>query len=251
MKIAAMSDLHIEFEPYRPDLPSDIDVVILAGDIALGTDGMAWAKENLTNHQVIYVAGNHEFYRNDLHPTLEALKAASNDHVHFLENAQIEIDGVRFLGCTYWTDCASNGTPEISARNVAGALNDFHGAIMNGERKFTIDDAIELHQQSRAWLEAELAIDHPGKTVVVTHHAPVIHAGAPMFHGGPISPGFENAHEDLVAKSGARLWCFGHTHYDYDRIVGNDCRVVSSQRCYPKERTRMGLPAFEPKIVEV
>ena len=42
MKIRIHSDLHLEFAGWRPP-PCDEDVVVLAGDIAEGCSGIAWA----------------------------------------------------------------------------------------------------------------------------------------------------------------------------------------------------------------
>ena len=62
MKLHILSDLHIEFGPFT--LPNtDADVVILAGDIHVGTRGIEWATRAIEGKEVIYVIGNHEYYR--------------------------------------------------------------------------------------------------------------------------------------------------------------------------------------------
>lgn len=62
MKIQLFSDLHIEFEELDVDC-SQADVVIFAGDIDVGTKGVAWIKRQNITCPAIYVPGNHEFYR--------------------------------------------------------------------------------------------------------------------------------------------------------------------------------------------
>ena len=39
------------------------DLVILAGDVNLGTKGIEWIKSTIKNIPVIYVLGNHEYYK--------------------------------------------------------------------------------------------------------------------------------------------------------------------------------------------
>lgn len=59
MRIHPLSDLHNEFAPFTPEV-RDADVVILAGDIDLGTQGIEWARQAF-DCPVLYVPGNHEF----------------------------------------------------------------------------------------------------------------------------------------------------------------------------------------------
>ena len=53
MRIHPLSDLHNEFALFTPKV-SDADVVILAGDIDLGTKGIEWARQEF-DCQVLYV----------------------------------------------------------------------------------------------------------------------------------------------------------------------------------------------------
>ena len=46
MKIRILSDLHLEFQDWTPP-ESDADVVVLAGDIHVGTRGIDWALDIL------------------------------------------------------------------------------------------------------------------------------------------------------------------------------------------------------------
>jgi len=62
MKLHILSDLHIEFAPFKM-LATNADVVILAGDIHLGEKGFKWAYDNIKDKDVIYVLGKHELYR--------------------------------------------------------------------------------------------------------------------------------------------------------------------------------------------
>lgn len=65
MRIRILSDIHIEFEPYRPS-EVEADLVILAGDIGVGLDGIRWAQRHFPDLPVVYIAGNHEYYGHSL-----------------------------------------------------------------------------------------------------------------------------------------------------------------------------------------
>ena len=104
MKLQILSDLHLEFAPCQI-VNTDADVVILAGDIHLGDRGYKWAEQNIKNKEVIYVLGNHEFYKEATPRLFEKLKKETKGtNIHVLENESISIGGVKFLGCTLWTD---------------------------------------------------------------------------------------------------------------------------------------------------
>jgi predicted phosphodiesterase len=104
MKIHVLSDLHLEFAPFAP-AETDADVVVLAGDIWNGGKGIVWARDTFRNQEIVYVAGNHEFYGTHWERLPEnCQRMARACGVHFLENAQVEIGGVRCLGASLWVD---------------------------------------------------------------------------------------------------------------------------------------------------
>jgi hypothetical protein len=75
-RLHIVNELPIEFEDFDP-LASDADVVILAGDIGVGLEGLRWAEEPFPDRSVIYEPGNHEFYRHDLSLTDELTSAGA------------------------------------------------------------------------------------------------------------------------------------------------------------------------------
>ena len=101
MKLLVLSDLHVEYASFEPDTNATkaADVVVLAGDIHKGADGIEWARETFPDKAIIYVAGNHEFYGQHWDAHLEHLRRKATIHdIHFLENDAVTIEGVRFLG---------------------------------------------------------------------------------------------------------------------------------------------------------
>ena len=282
MKLYILSDLHLEFAPFVPDYDAAdaADVIVLAGDIHLGTHGIALAQWTFRGKPVIYVAGNHEFYGSHwdaLLPELEEQAARSN--VHFLENAAVTIDGIRFLGTTLWTDFEFFGS-DTKAKNMAlseARLNDFR-LIKAGlapesqsrcyesdsglavrispgqayEGQLTAAHTLERHENSRAWLRDEVPKGDPAKTVVITHHFPHQNSCAPQWQNDPLTSIFGSTLPEDVLLS-AKLWIHGHTHESCDyRLAdaGRTVRIVCNPRGYPLERWAKSVEnaRFDPAL---
>jgi Icc-related predicted phosphoesterase len=248
MKIQILSDLHIEFQPF--ELPATgADVVVLAGDIHVGAAGVKWALENVKDTPVIYVLGNHEYYRHTFPDLCDSLKEKTQGtHVHVLENDSISIDGVRFLGCTLWTDFILNGNPVIAEFDAERMLADYHVIrVKPGYHKLKAANTVVLHRRSKAWLTKELPhSDLP--TVVVTHHAPSTGSIAEQYRtDNSLNPAFISNMDNIVAGSGARYWIHGHTHSRFDYIMGNT-RVLCNPSGYPQEPGLQFDPAFTVEL---
>ena len=248
MKIRYYSDIHLEFGMEYSELAENIgeDVVVLAGDIHLGIKGIEWAQKALADRQVIYVIGNHEFYGGHWSRTLtDCRKAAAGSNVTFLENDQVTLSGVTFLGCALWTDFDGwkSGTADKSKLQAGLRMNDFRRIwTLGGEepmRTLTPDDTIERHAASSAWLEASIAASS-GPTVVVTHHGPSMLGCQPQYQDDVLTPAFLNDRHDLI-RPPVRAWIFGHTHHSC-RLDINGVPVLSNQRGYPLEPH----PGFDP-----
>ncbi|NOU41429.1 MAG: hypothetical protein HOO85_09200 [Methylotenera sp.] len=247
MKILVLSDLHLEFANL-PTPASDVDLVILAGDIWKKDNGIHWARATWPNTEIIYVAGNHEFYRSERNAVLQSLRAAANEtDVHFMDNDEIMIGDVRFLGATLWTDFKLFGPDKMDAAMNAGmnGLNDFR-VIENGPFKFTPNDAANLCNQSIEWLKTKLLHEtHEEKTVVVTHHLPSMQSVADRYKNDMLSACFASNLDELFGHS--KLWIHGHTHDSFDYIV-NGTRVVCNPRGYVFNGTHENL-RFNPEFV--
>lgn len=241
MRIRVLSDLHLEVAPFDPPAAA-ADVVVLAGDIGNGAAGVEWAKRHFAG-PVVFVAGNHEPFDAEFHATAAALRAAAaGSNVRVLDCEETVLGGVRFLGCTLWSDFELYGPPGRtvaieSLRRVAPDLR----VIAFGDRRFTTEDWLALHRVHRAWLEERLAPAHAGPTVVVTHFLPHPGGIAPRFATHPLNPAFASDLGPLVAR--AALWIHGHTHAASEYVVGGT-RVVCNPRGYPGEPT-----GFRPDLV--
>jgi Icc-related predicted phosphoesterase len=233
IKLLVLSDLHLEcaaFEP-DPDAVAAADVVVLAGDIHPGVDGIIWARKTFGGKPVVYVAGNHELFGEDFDLGIDALrKTAKENGVHFLENDAVTIAGVRFLGCTLWTDFEFFGK-EQAPKMMEHAQNnnlDYKAiyGIRNGlGRKLSVEMTLERHAASRTWLESELAKGDPAKTVVVTHHLPHRNSVPTKYAADWMTGAYgSQMPEDLMLRTG--LWIHGHTHSSANYRISDDMRYV-------------------------
>ena len=250
MKLNVLSDLHLSLEGMdRPR--NDADVVILAGDIARPRESAAWALG--FDKPVLYVLGNHEFYGGSIVGTADELKRlCAGSHVHVLDDDEIVIDGVRFLGSTLWTDfmLAGDGAARNAAMTAARSFMRDFSRIRSGEvssELFTPEHSTALFARHADWLDRRLAIAHAGPTVVITHHAPSRQSIHPRYADSIINACFVSDAEHLVGTARAQLWIHGHTHDSFDYAV-NDTRVVCNPRGYAKAGANENA-CFDPDLL--
>ena len=235
MKIQLFSDLHLEHSHRHPPfvLPAtDADVVVLAGDIDNGTWAIDWAEKTFPDRTVLYVPGNHEYYDAELKTAAAALKARArrSANVRLLDNDELTIDGVRFLGSTLWTDFALLGREKFN-QVIAESLKyvvDFR-KIRMGNEFLTPQQTVELHRGAIAFLQAALERPFAGKTVVITHHAPHPNSVHPRWTGNLVNAAFVSDLTPLMGKSA--LWFHGHTHDSFDFAV-RGTRVLANPMGY-------------------
>src|SRR5437762_1142756 len=244
MRISVLSDLHLEFEPYTP---ADVkaDVIVLAGDIHVGVKGIRWAQATFGGSPVIYVAGNHEYYRQSYPDRLTQMReTAQGTNVRFLENDSTEIDGVVFLGCTLWTDFKLFGDSRNAMHEAEAQMNDYRLIRVSPQyRRLRPTDTLLVNAKSVDWLK-RTTVQHQDKPlVVVTHHAPSILSIQERYKEDVVSAAFASPLDELVASSRAKLWVHGHVH-DAARYTIGETQVLCNPRGYPGESTG----GFDPTL---
>lgn len=261
MKVALISDVHLEFGDCFFENTENAEVLILGGDILIAQE-LHDFKEPLTDLEksllgkrglavtiyrnflkrcseqfkhVLYIAGNHEFYHGKYPAGMDYLReeASNYPNITYLENETVEINQVSFIGCTLWTDM-NKGDPTTIAF-IAEALNDYRQIRRNdiGYRRFNPEDTLKLHKQSLTYISDTISNDPNKKYVVVGHHAPSKLSTKPQYskdfhmNGGYSSDltEFINNHPQIV------LWTHGHTHDVYDYMVGST-RIACNPRGY-------------------
>nr|WP_314499351.1 metallophosphoesterase [uncultured Chryseobacterium sp.] len=213
MKIQIISDLHQEFG--TADLSFDhADVVVLAGDVHIGTKGIEWIKKNIPDKPVIYILGNHEYYRGSYPKTLHKIKAAAeNSIISVLEDSFVDIDGVRFHGATLWTDFSLFGSPMAYGSLCQAQMNDYKMIRRDPSySKLRSIDTFKIHQFSKQWLKESLERSEGMKNIVVTHHAPGLQSVPEQYKKDPVTSAYASDLEDFITTHQPLYWIHGHIH---------------------------------------
>lgn len=210
MKLQLLSDLHFEYhsdggQAWIKGLnPSDVDILILAGDIAEVRGGiLSQALHQFCDlyPEVIFVPGNHEYYGSSI-----AEADAVFDHLgkhgnlHVLRGDTVSIAGQRFVGATLWF--TRRDDPNHAMWQLR--LNDFH----------KIEGDFETWVYHQAAMDAQYLHEHiQDGDIVITHHIPSSRGVAPRWQSSIHDFGRFFVHqlpESLVKK--AKVWCHGHGH---------------------------------------
>lgn len=242
MKIWILFDMHLDAggEPLAP--PPEADIAVVAGDIC----DDRWIEDTSRLLPVIFVAGNHELYHHNFRERMAGLRALCG--AALLDNSEITVGGVRFVGCTLWTDYNRGST---AAMDEAWRTMSDHRLIEWQEDpwgRFCPEDALNLHRQSVLFLRNSTCDNNPPDmpTVVVTHHAPSVQSIHPRYRDGALlNHAFASDLDYLVEGSGAALWVHGHTHDVSDYEIG-ETRVLCNPHGYPHE---VGKNGFNPTLI--
>ncbi len=269
MKIAVASDLHLEFGDLNIENTDGADVLLLSGDICVAADldmrdrrqtelGFARHRSErfheffercATNFpHVIYVMGNHEYYHSDFATALNDMrrKLAYLTNLYILEREVKVINDVTFIGGTLWTDM--NNLDSLTLYHMRTMMNDFriianstdpvHFRTQEGEfktrvGKFMPEDAVTEHVKMKQYIQSVVQGNYDTKYVVVGHHAPSRRSTHEMYANDTIMNGGYSSDLDefIVDHPQIKLWTHGHTHHNFDYVIG-ETRVVCNPRGY-------------------
>ena len=271
MNIQLLSDLHLESNPYFVAEPTPgADVLVLAGDIGSYQPGSALTRLGIEDFglasfsprsvseggagwptPVLFIPGNHEYDGLEYDDATRRLRAACERWgLIWLEQQSVALQGVRFLGCTLWTDFDALNGDSLNA-SLAAREKAFRAANHHLRKNHALRDGVpmlapevrELGLQSQTWLRAALSQPFDGSTVVVTHFAPSLLSADPRYGLTPGTAGFCNALDDLLPA--AQLWLHGHLHcpQDYRR---QGCHVVANPLGYAHQGEQA---SFQPTLL--
>jgi len=290
MKLALVSDVHLEFADWYPSNPDQADVLLLAGDIMLaadlnGTYKSERFKEFLTNckreyKDVIYIMGNHEHYNGDFATSHELLREACDiNSIDFLDKEVATINNVTFIGGTLWTDM--NKEDPLTLHGIRRMMNDFrcvmnsnnmvtykvpeYAKLENGETDyskvvkttfkereavFTPEDAVVDHKAMVEYIRQAIAENPMHKYVVCGHHAPSKSSTKPRYEKEHLmNGGYSSSLEEFILDhSQIKLWTHGHTHEEFDYMIGST-RIVCNPRGYINYEDR--ADQFELKTFKI
>ncbi len=266
MNIQLLSDLHLESNPHFVPQPAPgADVLVLAGDIGSYQTDSSLTRLGIADFglgrfanwpcPVVLVPGNHEYDGQEFDAAHARLQEVCRRlGFIWLEREVALIKGVRFVGCTLWTDfdaltsthvavSQSTGSvtlgQQLAARDKAFRAANFalkkNHALVAGQPMLA-EGVRALGLQSQAWLREALASSFDGATVVVTHFAPSLRSADPRYGVTPGTAGFCNALDDLLPQ--AQLWLHGHLHCPVDYTAGG-CRVVANPLGYAHKNEQL------------
>lgn len=272
MKLAIASDIHLEFGDCVFSNDEHADVLILAGDVMLADDlhehpvvELGPGQREYSDKQarvlryrefldrcsreftdVIYIAGNHEFYHGKWVSSLQDLRdeCSKYPNVHFLERESVTIMGVTFIGSTLWT--SMNSGDGLTLHSVRDLMSDFH-VIRDDSRgycKLKPATTLNRHRESLQYIREvvynvrEQTPEQP--VVVIGHHAPSSQSIAPQYVHQKLMNGayYTDLSEFILDRPEIKLWVHGHMHDDFDYMIG-DCRVVCNPRGYVGHESRV------------
>ena len=272
MNIQLLSDLHLESNPHFRAKPlPGADVLVLAGDIGSYQGGSLLSSQGIADFglarfsplppalggagwptPVLFLPGNHEYDGLDFdNAGLRLRDACARWGLTWLDRQTVVQQGVRFVGCTLWTDFDALTTRRADAnpaqvddisladqlreREKAFRAANFYLKKNHAFRKGQPMLAEEMREEglkSQAWLRQALALPFDGPTVAVTHFAPSLLSADPRYGITPGTAGFCNSLDELLPL--ATLWLHGHLHCPND-YVKHGCRVVANPLGYARK----------------
>lgn len=245
MKIQVISDLHQEFGISDTDF-ENADLIIFAGDTNLGTKGIEWIKKRILNKPVIYILGNHEYYKGTYPKTLyNIIEASKGSNITVLENKRIEFNGIRFHGSTLWTDFSLFGSPVEYGIICQATMNDYKQIRRDPSySKLRTIDTFKIHQISKTWLEESLEESTDYTNVIITHHAPSLKSIPELYKNDPITSAYASDLEALILKYKPLYWIHGHIHTPTRYKIG-DTEIICNPHGYINEK----FNGYNPRLL--
>ena len=232
MRIRLLSDLHHEWMNSKEEKAQTYfqyngeDVLVLAGDIG-GSSSMVYDTIQHFKHigfpEVVYVAGNHEYYGTDIRTfnATMAAKAMRDDTTHFLNPGSVVIGDVTFIGGTLWTNFRNDMMLAFDAQR---GISDF--SMIRG---FLPSHCIHMFERDSHYIKHMYESRKTEKVVIVTHFLPAIQCISERYRGpeNTLNGYFANALDDWIYELDNTTWLFGHTHDSIDVTIGTT-RCVSN-----------------------
>jgi len=208
-------------------------------------------------------------------------------NVYLLDKESKKIDDVTFIGGTLWTDmnkedsmtlrhirgmmndfrCVENSNRVVNYKvpvykkdengdYIYDTTNGGKSMIKNGHEfktrvsTFSPEDAVIDHKEMLGYIQTVIEGKFDQKFVVVGHHAPSKASTHPRYKDEELMNGgySSDLNDYIMEHPQIKLWTHGHTHEDFDYMVGST-RVVCNPRGYINYERR--ADSFELKVVEV
>jgi predicted phosphodiesterase len=244
VKILPLSDLHFEFGRLVPqhfvkDLP-EADLCILAGDIyphrLLDQSKRVLEPFVQKYKDVVYVAGNHEYYQSSPRTVSQILEKMEEEHpnFHWLQNDFINIGGHTFYGGTMWFSDAVTDPVLKNMMSDFSVIKDFEPWVYGEHNDFVDKNHTDLIER---------------RTIVISHHLPSPRSILPAYGlpGVGLNHFFMHDMEKVIKERRPRLWIHGHTHHYFNYWI-DGTRVFCNPLGYPHE---LRFTRWEPEVIEI
>ena len=212
---------------------------------------------------------------------------ARYENIHLLDKETFVLDDVTFIGGTLWTDmnkedvttlitmpsvmndfrCVTNSNRKVSHKvpiykkdaegnfvyknvdNMSTTVID-HYEHREQVAKFSPEDSVEDHKKMVEYIRSVTEGKFDQKFVVVGHHAPSKLSTHPKYAREVIMNGAYSSDlsEFILDHPQIKLWTHGHTHEEFDYMLG-ETRIVCNPRGYINYEKR--ADDFKLKVLEV
>lgn len=232
-KIYYISDLHLEFEDenlleiYVNKEYKD-SYLVLAGDICSYTSKINFVKffEYMSKKfkRLIYVAGNHEYYKGTLDDDHIIDLLLPFDNIYFLQDEHITFqdDDLTFYGSTLWSRLDTNDEINFLAQSQLNDYKYIRNPIDNEliTRRLTGD----MFDFSLELIKDFLSSKPKGKIVIISHHMPLYEVICDKYKNYILNSAYSSDLHDELQEYNFDCWIFGHTHFSikYDYINADD-----------------------------
>lgn len=228
MKIQYISDLHLEslnnrmfFKKY-PVQPC-ANYLVLAGDIIPlnQIDQINFFLDHISQvfSKVFWVPGNHEFYGSD-YQSYQSCNIPIRENVFLINSQSVILEEYELLCSTLWSNLDLNKKWFLQYH-----INDFK--YIKYQKDYI--DALDynaFHIDALSSLENKLQTANPSKTIVVTHHCPVMLSIPEQENFSTV---YGSSLEDLIVKYQPLYWIYGHTHTANEMINIRNTSLITNQ----------------------
>ena len=202
--------------------------------------------------------GNHEHYHGDFAKSLGNLREhlAYLVNLHILEKEFVQLGDCLFFGGSLWTDM--NKEDPVTIQHIKGYMNDYRiiedsNDMVNYKTflpdpenpgkeltvfkqrpgKFSPEKSVVEHKETLRLLKEALNSRPTEKWIVVGHHAPSKISTKPQYERDVIVNGAYSSDlsEFMLDHPQVKLWTHGHTHHEFDYMIGST-RIVCNPRGY-------------------
>lgn len=247
--------------------------LVVAGDISNDVDNNCGWLVQLKQRfdKVVWTPGNHDFYNMGFHQTrlmptaeyaakwptpktvpeiVDHYRRWSEEHgIYFLHRSSVELDGVEFVGSTGWHDFEAGNPIPFDQQVLTWKRNMPESHLIPWDltgHAITWQRVLKEAQLEQAAIHA-LVVNNSLPKVVVTHHVPnrqfLQYRTDRIWNA--LNGAFCNTLLEQVKDPSIRVWCFGHTHYTWDRDF-DGVRFVCNPKGYHGEN-----PSWQPREIEV